>query len=97
MLFDKNIIEKSFMNWRVLSSVKINTHISDTPCIVRTFVLLYVKNTKFSINTLKLLVINGKYDSILFGTTMQQSGKNQVLFRTRNLGQHFLDISEKKM
>jgi RAB protein geranylgeranyltransferase component A len=33
MLFRKNVIEKSFINWRVLPLVKINTRISDTPCI----------------------------------------------------------------
>jgi hypothetical protein len=33
MLFRKNVISKSFMNWRVLPLVKINTHILDTPCI----------------------------------------------------------------
>jgi hypothetical protein len=26
------LIEKSFINWRVLSLVKINTRISETPC-----------------------------------------------------------------
>jgi hypothetical protein len=30
----QNVIEKSFMNWRVLPLVKIDTRISDTPCIV---------------------------------------------------------------
>jgi hypothetical protein len=35
MLFRKNVIEKSFINWRVLPLVKINTRISDTPCIFR--------------------------------------------------------------
>jgi hypothetical protein len=34
MLFRKNVIEKSFINWRVLPLVKINTRISDTPCII---------------------------------------------------------------
>jgi hypothetical protein len=29
----QNIIEKSFINWRVPSLVKINTRISETPCI----------------------------------------------------------------
>jgi hypothetical protein len=29
----QNVIEKSFINWRVLSLVKINTRISETPCI----------------------------------------------------------------
>jgi hypothetical protein len=33
MLFRKNVIEKSSMNWQVLSVVKNNTRISDTPCI----------------------------------------------------------------
>jgi hypothetical protein len=31
MLFRKNVIEKSFMNWRVLPLIKINTRISHTP------------------------------------------------------------------
>jgi hypothetical protein len=31
----QNVIEKSFINWRVLSLVKINTRISETPCIHR--------------------------------------------------------------
>jgi hypothetical protein len=30
MLFRKNVIEKSFMNWRVFLLIKINTRISDT-------------------------------------------------------------------
>jgi hypothetical protein len=34
MLFRKSVTEKSFMNWRVLPLVKINTRISDTPCII---------------------------------------------------------------
>jgi hypothetical protein len=34
MIFCKNVIEKSFINWWVLSLGKINTRISDTPCIV---------------------------------------------------------------
>jgi hypothetical protein len=29
----ENVIEKSFINWRVLPLVKINTCISDSPCI----------------------------------------------------------------
>jgi hypothetical protein len=29
----QNVIEESFMNWRVLSLVKINTRVSETPCI----------------------------------------------------------------
>jgi hypothetical protein len=33
LLFRKNVIEKSSMIWRVLPLVKINTHISETPCI----------------------------------------------------------------
>jgi hypothetical protein len=33
MLFGKNIIEKSFINWRVLLLIKINRRISNTPCI----------------------------------------------------------------
>jgi hypothetical protein len=28
----QNVIKKSFINWRVLSLVKINTRISETPC-----------------------------------------------------------------
>jgi hypothetical protein len=31
MLFRKNVVEKSFMNWRVLPLIKINTRISHTP------------------------------------------------------------------
>jgi hypothetical protein len=34
MLFRKNVIETSSINWRVLPLVKINTRISDTPCII---------------------------------------------------------------
>jgi hypothetical protein len=29
----ENVIEKSFVNWRVHPLVKINTRISNTPCI----------------------------------------------------------------
>jgi hypothetical protein len=32
----QNVVEKSFINWRVLPLVKINTHISDTPCTSNT-------------------------------------------------------------
>jgi hypothetical protein len=34
LLFRKNVIEKSSMIWRVLPLVKINTRISETPCIM---------------------------------------------------------------
>jgi hypothetical protein len=48
MLFRKNVIEKSFMNWRVLSMVKINTPISDTPCIsLKNEYVLFLCCTKF--------------------------------------------------
>jgi hypothetical protein len=33
LLSRKNVIEKSSMIWRVLPLVKINTRISETPCI----------------------------------------------------------------
>jgi hypothetical protein len=33
LLFRKNVIEKSSMIWRVLPLVKINTRLSETPCI----------------------------------------------------------------
>jgi hypothetical protein len=33
LLFRKNVIEKSSMIWRVLPLVKINTRISETPCM----------------------------------------------------------------
>jgi hypothetical protein len=36
----QNVIEKTLINLRVLSLVKINTCISDTPCIIF-FVLIY--------------------------------------------------------
>jgi hypothetical protein len=34
LLFRKNVIEKSSMIWRVFPLVKINTRISETPCII---------------------------------------------------------------
>jgi hypothetical protein len=34
LLFRKNVIEKSSIIWRVLPLVKINTRISETPCIL---------------------------------------------------------------
>jgi hypothetical protein len=33
LLFRKNVTEKSSMIWRILPLVKINTRISETPCI----------------------------------------------------------------
>jgi hypothetical protein len=30
----QNVTEKSFINWRVLPLIKINTRILDTPCII---------------------------------------------------------------
>jgi hypothetical protein len=35
--FLQNVIEESFINWRVLPLVKINIRISDTPCINKSF------------------------------------------------------------
>jgi hypothetical protein len=35
LLFRKNVIEKSSMIWCVLPLVKINTRISETPCILQ--------------------------------------------------------------
>jgi hypothetical protein len=29
----QNVIEKNFINWRVLLLIEINTRVSDTPCI----------------------------------------------------------------
>jgi hypothetical protein len=43
MLFRRNVIEKSFMNWRVLTLVKINTRISETPCIKKLFTPVQIK------------------------------------------------------
>jgi hypothetical protein len=43
----QNVIEKSFINWRVLPLVKINTRISDTPCIF----FLILRNNKRTIDT----------------------------------------------
>jgi hypothetical protein len=40
MLFRNNVVEKSFMNWRVLPLVKINTCISDTPSILQAVTFL---------------------------------------------------------
>jgi hypothetical protein len=37
ILFRKNVIEKSFINWRVLPLVKINARISDTPVLYNIF------------------------------------------------------------
>jgi hypothetical protein len=42
MFFPKNLVEKSLMNWRVLSPVKINTRISYTPCISYEFTLTFI-------------------------------------------------------
>jgi hypothetical protein len=39
LLFRKNVIEKSSMIWRVLPLVKINTRISETPCIILSTIL----------------------------------------------------------
>jgi hypothetical protein len=35
LLFRKNVIEKSSMIWRVFPLLKINTRISETPCMYR--------------------------------------------------------------
>jgi hypothetical protein len=35
----QNVIEKSFINWRVLPLVKINTRISDTPVFTWEFLI----------------------------------------------------------
>jgi hypothetical protein len=54
MLFRKNVIEKSFMNWRVLSWVKIKTRILDTPvyCVAKNQNTKYLLNDFNEINTI---------------------------------------------
>jgi hypothetical protein len=47
VLFRKNVIEKSSMIWRVLPLVKINTRISETPCI-------YIAINDSNLNTIKI-------------------------------------------
>jgi hypothetical protein len=53
VLFRKNVIEKSSMIWRVLPLVKINTHITETPCIVFIhflsiqYVIKYLKGSNY--------------------------------------------------
>jgi hypothetical protein len=42
MFFRKNVIEESFMNWRVLPLVKINTRISDTPVYTHTYLQNFI-------------------------------------------------------
>jgi hypothetical protein len=42
LLFRKNVIEKSSMIWRVLLLVKINTRISETPCIFYSVVISWL-------------------------------------------------------
>jgi hypothetical protein len=51
MLFRKNVIEKSFMNWRVLSWVKIKTRILDTPvyCVAKNQNKIFIEH---EINTI---------------------------------------------
>jgi hypothetical protein len=72
----KNVIETSFINWRVLSLVKINTRISDTPVCIHIQILKYLKCCKALQNTLPELssnnnsgycYIQAKIDSDIFG------------------------------
>jgi hypothetical protein len=56
MLFRKNIIEKSFINWRILPLVKINTCISDTACIKVMQKHNYATFTKKSILKMKVII-----------------------------------------
>jgi hypothetical protein len=46
LLFPKNVIEKNSMIWRVLPLVKINTRISETPCIYPSIILEKEKTSK---------------------------------------------------
>jgi hypothetical protein len=57
LLFCKNIIEKSSMIWRVLPLVKINTRISETPCITQQIKCKY-SGTNFTILITGLFVIS---------------------------------------
>jgi hypothetical protein len=47
LLFRKNVIEKSSMIWCVLPLVKINTRISETPCIQDSLVSSYIFKLPF--------------------------------------------------
>jgi hypothetical protein len=49
LLLRKNVIEKNSIIWRVLPLVKINTRISETPCILfflQTFITNYLRHVK---------------------------------------------------
>jgi hypothetical protein len=52
LLFRKNVIEKSSMIWRVLPLVKMNTRISETPCII--LVHFYFKISEKYIDKIQL-------------------------------------------
>jgi hypothetical protein len=60
MIFRKNVTEKSFINWRVFPLVKINTRISDTPCIEQDLLIFRIsefgkpKNPKSLLKLLKV-------------------------------------------
>jgi hypothetical protein len=46
LLFRKNVIETSSLIWRVLPLVKINTRISETPCINQKCYTEFIKKLK---------------------------------------------------
>jgi hypothetical protein len=50
LLFRKNVMEKSSMIWRVLPLVKINTRISETPCIHFIFCSIFTRIKKSDVN-----------------------------------------------
>jgi hypothetical protein len=72
LLFRKNVIEKSSMIWRVLPLVKINTRISETPCISwyssfkRIKELNFLQNVLENVSKLHLMFFRWKICSMYF-------------------------------
>jgi hypothetical protein len=50
MFFRKNVVEKRFMDWRVLPLVEVNTRISDTSCITKTQNFMFCLKIKRVLN-----------------------------------------------
>jgi hypothetical protein len=72
LLFRKNVIEKSSMIWRVLPLVKINTRISETPCISwyssfkRIKELNFLQNVLENVSKLHLMFFRWKICNMYF-------------------------------
>jgi hypothetical protein len=87
LLFRKNVIDKSSMIWRVLPLVKINTRISETPCIYLSYTGIF--RIKISIRITKKIMCSylkkTYFDSLALGLYLNLLGPFVAYSQSFNL------------